>query len=213
MGMLLKSLQGAYSLAVLMQLKLFFRGKLCWWLFNPCYWACIFFWLVFGKSLCYAPLCLKCSICAPACIFRFNFTQKESLCGTPGWLQNMKKQHQFPMYTPALSSNVLQEIHLEFPIFLFSGRVYHFIFYISMASDLKLVIINFKFHYFITSSTSGVWLTVIFDRVSLLSWALWMKGRSLSIRFFFPVKLQEESLYGMFLMFLHQHLMVRQKVW
>lgn len=68
-------------------------------------------------------------------------------------------------------------------------------------------------HYFITSSASESWLTVIFGRVSLLSWGLWMKGRSLSIRFFFLVKLQEESLCGMFLMFLHQHLMVRHKVW
>lgn len=52
-----------------------------------------------------------------------------------------------------------------------------------------------------------------FGRVFLLLWAFWTKGRSLFIRFFFLVKLQEESLCGMFLMSLHQCLMVPQKVW
>lgn len=65
----------------------------------------------------------------------------------------------------------------------------------------------------IFSFLSAYWFAVSFGRVFLLSWASWMKERSLSIRFFFLAKLQEGSLCGMFLMSQCQHLMVLQKVW
>lgn len=72
---------------------------------------------------------------------------------------------------------------------------------------------TFTILYYFICFLSKYWVTVVFDRVFLLLWASWMKGRSPSTRFFFLVKFQDGSLCGTFLMFLCQHLMVLQKVW
>lgn len=75
--MLLKSLQVAYSLAVLtLLIKASIQRKTVLMTVQSMLVSMHF--SGFATSLCYAPLCLKCSICAPTHIFQSNFTQKES---------------------------------------------------------------------------------------------------------------------------------------